>query len=252
MSESIGTGGASAAADVAVRTPIRGLQRRMAKAMAASAFGIPQVTEFLTVDVSRTVAAREESSSLPAFAGVKVTPLLFVARALIRAVRLTPEINAHWDEAAGEIVSKPHVNLGIAAATRRGLVVPNIKRAESLSAPQLARALTELTATAREDKTTREDMAHGTITITNIGVFGVEAATPIINPGESAILAFGSIRRAPWVVQRDGAEAIEPRWITRLSLSFDHRLIDGRTGSRVLVDVGAALSDPSLCDDDEL
>ncbi len=218
----------------------------MATAMVASAFGAPHVTEFLTVDVTASMHAREQLAANPDFENVKVSPLLFVARALLRAISRTPTVNGYWDEAAGETVLKRHVNLGIAAATPRGLIVPNIKRAEELSPRELADALAELAAIARSGKTRREDMTDGTMTITNIGVFGIDSATPILNPGESAILAFGSIRRAPWVVVQDGVETIVPRWITELSLSFDHRLIDGETGSHLLADVAAALRDPSL------
>jgi pyruvate dehydrogenase E2 component (dihydrolipoamide acetyltransferase) len=174
-------------------------------------------------------------------AGLKVSPLLVLAKAMCLAVRRTPEINATFDDAAHEIVLKRYVNLGIAAATPRGLLVPNIKDADAMSLPELAAALAELTTTAREGKTQPADMANGTITITNVGVFGVDAGTPILNPGESAILAFGAIRAQPWVV---GGEVV-PRQVTTLSLSFDHRVVDGEAGSRFLVDVGSVLADPA-------
>ena len=115
-------------------------------------------------------------------------------------MRRTPEINSWWDEPAQEVVFKSYVNLGIAAATSRGLVVPNVKDAQDLSLLDLAAALNELTATARDGKTQPADMSGGTFTITNVGVFGIDAGTPIINPGESAILAFGAVRKLPWVV----------------------------------------------------
>jgi pyruvate dehydrogenase E2 component (dihydrolipoamide acetyltransferase) len=174
-------------------------------------------------------------------AGRKVSPLLILAKAMCLAVKRTPEINSTFDDAAGEIVLKHYVNLGVAAATPRGLLVPNVKDAEAMSLPQLAEALGELTATAREGRTQPADMAGGTITITNVGVFGVDAGTPIINPGESAILAFGTIRPQPWVV--DGEVTV--RQVTTLSLSFDHRVVDGQAGSRFLVDVGSVLTDPA-------
>ncbi len=174
------------------------------------------------------------------FAGVKVSPLLVVAKALLLAVRRNPQINATWDAAAGEIVVKHYVNLGIAAATPRGLVVPNIKDADQLSLRDLAGALGELTTTAREGRTPPADMSGGTITITNVGVFGVDAGTPILNPGEAAILAFGQIRQQPWVHKG----RVKPRWVTQLALSFDHRLVDGDLGSRTLADLAAVLEDP--------
>jgi pyruvate dehydrogenase E2 component (dihydrolipoamide acetyltransferase) len=223
------------------RVPIKGVRRMMAQAMAASAFTAPHVTEFLTIDATRTVEFVERLREHRAMAGLKVSPLLVLAKAMCLAVRRTPEINATFDDAAHEIVLKRYVNLGIAAATPRGLLVPNIKDADAMSLPELAAALSELTATAREGKTQPADMANGTITITNVGVFGVDAGTPILNPGESAILAFGAIRAQPWVV---GGEVV-PRQVTTLSLSFDHRVVDGEAGSRFLVDVGSVLADPA-------
>jgi 2-oxoisovalerate dehydrogenase E2 component (dihydrolipoyl transacylase) len=178
---------------------------------------------------------------------VKVSPLLFVAKALLLAVQRHPMVNSSWDDATQEIVVKDYVNLGIAAATPRGLVVPNIKDADRLSLAELAGALSELTETARSGKTAPADMTGGTITITNVGVFGVDTGTPILNPGESAILCFGAIRETPWVHRGGsggGKAKIVPRQVTQLSLSFDHRIIDGELGSRFLADVGALLHDP--------
>jgi pyruvate dehydrogenase E2 component (dihydrolipoamide acetyltransferase) len=174
------------------------------------------------------------------FRGIKVSPLLVFARAVCTAVRRTPEVNAAWDESAQEIVLRHYVNLGIAAATPRGLVVPNIKDADQLSGVELARALGELTATARDGKTQPAEMAGGSFTITNVGVFGVDAGTPIINPGESAILCMGAIRKQPWVV----GNQIKPRWVTTLALSFDHRIVDGQQGSQFLADVASIIEDP--------
>ena len=175
------------------------------------------------------------------------SPLLFVAKAVILAAQKTPEINATWDDAAGEIVLKHYVNLGIAAATERGLIVPNIKDADALSLRDLALAIAELTDTARAGRTSPADMAGGSITITNVGVFGVDTGTPILNPGESGIVAFGAVRRMPWVVAGpDGAESIAPRWVTKLAVSFDHRIVDGQQGSQFLSDVASVLTDPGL------
>jgi pyruvate dehydrogenase E2 component (dihydrolipoamide acetyltransferase) len=170
-----------------------------------------------------------------------VSPLLVLARACLLAMRRTPEINSWWDEPAQEVVFKSYVNLGIAAATTRGLVVPNVKDAQDLSLLDLAAALNELTATARDGKTQPADMSGGTFTITNVGVFGIDSGTPIINPGESAILAFGAIRKQPWVVD----DQIVVRQVTTLALSFDHRHVDGEKGSRFLADVAAIMEDPA-------
>jgi pyruvate dehydrogenase E2 component (dihydrolipoamide acetyltransferase) len=224
------------------RIPIKGVRKHTAAAMVASAFTAPHVTEWVTVDVTPTMELRRRVAALPDFAGVKVSPLLFVARALLLAVRRNPMINSSWDEAAQEIVIKEYVNLGIAAATPRGLVVPNIKDAGRLSLRDLAVAIGELTETARAGRTAPADLSGGTITITNVGVFGVDLGTPILNPGETAILAFGAVREMPWVV--DGQIVI--RQIAQLALSFDHRIVDGQLGSQMLSDIAAVLADPGL------
>jgi 2-oxoisovalerate dehydrogenase E2 component (dihydrolipoyl transacylase) len=229
------------------RIPIKGVRKHTAAAMVASAFTAPHVTEFLTVDVTRMMKLRQRLAARPELAGLKISPLLFVAKALLLAARRHPMVNSSWDEAAQEIVVHGQVNLGIAAATPRGLVVPNIKDAGRLSLAELAQALTDLTETARAGKTPPADMSGGTITITNVGVFGVDTGTPILNPGESAILAFGAIREMPWVhggAAGGGKKKLAIRQVTQLGLSFDHRIIDGELGSRFLADVGALLADP--------
>jgi 2-oxoisovalerate dehydrogenase E2 component (dihydrolipoyl transacylase) len=228
------------------RVAIKSVRKHMAAAMVASAFTAPHVTEFITVDVTAMMELRDRVAARREFRDVKVSPLLFVAKAVILATKRTPEINATWDDAAGEIVLKHYVNLGIAAATGRGLVVPNIKDANQLSLRELAEAIGELTETARSGKTPPADMSGGTITITNVGVFGVDTGTPILNPGESGIVAFGAVRRMPWVVEAGGGERIEPRWVTQLAVSFDHRMVDGQQGSQFLSDVASVLTDPGL------
>ena len=222
------------------RIPVRGVRKHTAAAMVASAFTAPHVTEFLQVDVTETMAAVRRARELPEFAGVKVSPLLFVAKALLVAARRHPQVNASWDEDAQEIVIKRPVNLGIAVAAERGLLVPNVKAADTLPLADLARAIDALAATARAGKATPADLAGGTISITNVGVFGVDAGTPILLPGEAAILAFGQVRDLPWVV----AGELAVRKVTTLSLSFDHRMVDGELGSAVLRDVGSMLEDP--------
>lgn len=234
-----------AAPGTEVRVPIKGVRKATAEAMVASAFTAPHVTEFVTVDVTAMMEMVDWLKRDRAFADVKVTPLLLVAKAFCLALRRHGEANASWDQAAQEIVLHPQVNLGIAAATPRGLLVPNIKGADRLSLHDLAAALGDLVGTAREGRTQPADLSGGTATITNVGVFGVDTGTPILNPGEAAILAFGAVRRMPWVVTAaDGSESIEPRWVTQLALSFDHRLVDGELGSKLLADVGALLHDP--------
>jgi len=226
--------------DHETRIPVKGVRKMTAQAMVASAFTAPHVTEWITLDATRTMKMVERLRADRQFRDVKVSPLLVVARAVCLAMRRTPELNASWDEAAQEIVLKPHVHLGIAAATPRGLMVPNIKYADRRSAYELATALGQLTATAREGKTQPPDMSGGTFTITNVGVFGVDAGTPILNPGESGILCMGAIRKQPWVV----GNKVRPRWITTLAMSFDHRVVDGEQGSRFLADVASIVRDP--------
>ena len=223
------------------RVPIKGVRKITAQAMVASAFTAPHVTEFITVEVSDTMNLVDRLKTDPEFRDVKVSPLLIVAKALIIASRRNPGINATWDEAAQQIVVKNYVNLGIAAATPRGLMVPNIKDADQMSLRQLADAMANLVSTAREGKTAPAAMSGGSITITNVGVFGVDTGTPILNPGEAAILVFGVVRQMPWVVNGE----IQVRWVTQLSISFDHRMVDGDLGSRFLADVAAILHDPS-------
>lgn len=223
------------------RIPFKGVTKMMAKAMVDSAFTMPHVTEFLDVDVTETMAMVRRLKSTK-FLGedVKVSPLLIVAKAVAWAVGRNPRINSCLE--GDDIVVKKYVNLGIAAATPRGLIVPNIKNAQAMGLGELAQGIQDLTAMARSGKTPPADQAGGTITITNVGVFGVDAGTPIINPGEAAILAFGQVRKKPWVV----GDEIVPREITTLSVSADHRVVDGEIISKFLADVGRGLEDPTL------
>ncbi len=228
------------------RIPVKGVRKMTAQAMVQSAFTAPHVTEWITIDVTKTMELVENLKRDKEFREVKVTPLLVLAKALCLAIARNPGMNAVWDEAAQEIVVKRYVNLGIAAATPRGLLVPNIKDAHTMTMRQLAEAIGTLTATAREGRTQPAEMSGGTITITNVGVFGVDSGTPIINPGESAIICFGTIRKQPWVVTNaTGDDELAIRHVTQLAVSFDHRLIDGELGSRFLADVAAILEDPA-------
>ncbi|MEU5160201.1 dihydrolipoamide acetyltransferase family protein [Streptomyces sp. NPDC020875] len=240
--EPVSAGGPAVAAAGAreTRIPVKGVRKATAAAMVGSAFTAPHVTEFITFDITRTMKLVDELKADPELAGVRVNPLLMIARAVLVAVKRNPGINASWDEAAQEIVQKHYVNLGIAAATPRGLIVPNIKDAQAKTLPELAAALGELVSVARDGKTTPAAMQGGTLTITNVGVFGVDTGTPILNPGESAILAVGAIKLRPWVHKGK----VRPRQVTTLGLSFDHRLVDGELGSRFLADVAAVLERP--------
>ncbi|TFD88283.1 dihydrolipoamide acetyltransferase family protein [Cryobacterium serini] len=223
------------------RSPIKSLRKLTAAAMVQSAFTAPHVTEFLTIDVTPTVELLDSLRADRQFADAGIGILAVVAKALCLAVGRTPSLNTRWDEPAGEIVQFHHVNLGVAAATPRGLLVPNIVDADRLDLRGLAAALADLTTAARAGTTTPAALSGGTITITNIGVFGIDAGTPILNPGEAAILAMGAIRSRPWEYRGE----VALRKVLTLSLSFDHRLVDGEQGSRFLADIGTILADPA-------
>ena len=222
------------------RIPVKGVRKLTAENMVASAFTAPHVTEFLTVDVTRTMKALDKIKARPEFRDLRISPLLLVAKAVLLAVGRHPMVNSSWSGATGEIVVKEYVNLGIAAATERGLIVPNVKDAGRLTLRELAEALNTLVQIAKSGKTPPSDMSGGTLSITNVGVFGIDTGTPILPPGESAILAFGAIRPTPWV--HNGK--IKIRQVTTLGLSFDHRIIDGELGSKFLRDIGDFLTDP--------
>lgn len=222
------------------RIPIRGVRKHTAAAMVRSAFTAPHVTVFHTVDVTATMdllASMRDDRSLGQH---RIGPLAVVAKAVCLALGRAPGLNSHWDETAGEIVQYNYVDLGIAAATERGLIVPNIRDAEQLTLIGLADALKALAETARSGKTSPAELAGGTFSISNIGVFGVDAGTPILPPGQSGILAVGAVRRQPWEHRGD----IALRQIMTLSLSFDHRLVDGAEGARFLKDVADVLEEP--------
>ncbi len=220
------------------RIPVKGVRKLTAENMVASAFTAPHVTEFLTIDMTRSMRVLDRLRELPGWRDARISPLVMVAKAVLVALERYPMVNSTW--AGDEIIVKDYVNLGIAAATERGLIVPNIKNAGQLSLRELADALTALVGTAKDGRTPPVDMAGGTFTITNVGVFGVDTGTPILPPGEAAILAFGAVREMPWVHKGK----IKVRQVTTLGLSFDHRIIDGELGSKFLRDVGAFLTDP--------
>ncbi|WP_433123334.1 dihydrolipoamide acetyltransferase family protein [Arthrobacter koreensis] len=224
------------------RIPIAGIRKHTAAAMVSSAFTAPHATVFLTVDVTASMNLLEKLRSRREYDGVRLTPLVLAAKAVCLALRRHPELNARWDEAAREIVRYRYVNLGIAAATPRGLMVPNIKDAQDLGLRELALAISDLAGTAREGRTPPAALTGGTVSISNVGVFGVDAGTPILNPGEAAILALGAVRRQPW--EHEGGIAL--RQVTTLSLSFDHRLVDGAEGAAFLRDIGDVLAEPAM------
>lgn len=220
--------------------PVKGVRKAIATAMAQSAFTAPHVSVFVDIDATRTMEFVKRLKASPDFAGIRVSPLLIAAKAVIWAVRRNPTVNSTYTDK--EITVHHYVNLGIAAATPRGLVVPNVKDAHLLPLRDLAQALEQLTITARDGKTQPAEMAGGTFTITNLGSFGMDTGTPILNPGEVGILALGTIKQKPWVV--DGE--VRPRFVTTLGGSFDHRVVDGDVVSRFVADVASVLEEPAL------
>ena len=223
------------------RTPIRGVRRAMAEAMVSSAFTSPHVTEWVTFDITASIQLLEKLRNQPDFAGIKLSPLPLLARAMCIAATKTPEVNSFWNESTQEIVTKHYVNLGIATATDRGLLVPNVKNADQLTLKELTVAIADVVQAARTGKTEPSQMSGGTMSITNIGVFGIDAGTPILPPGQSSIISLGAVVERPWVVNGE----IVVRSVTTLALSFDHRLIDGAQGSTFLSDIAKMLSEPA-------
>lgn len=222
------------------RIPVKGVRKAIATAMVQSAYSAPHVSVFVDVDATRTMEYVKRLKASTDFTGVRVSPLLIMAKAMIWAVRRNPSVNAQWTDS--EIIVKHYVNLGVAAATPRGLIVPNVKEAQAMTMVELATALEQLTLVAREGRTQPAEMANGTITVTNIGVFGMDTGTPILNPGEVAIVALGTIKQKPWVV--DGE--VRPRFVTTIGASFDHRVVDGDVASRFLADVASIIEEPAL------
>ncbi|GGL36024.1 dihydrolipoamide acetyltransferase family protein [Nocardia jinanensis] len=222
------------------RTPIAGIRKRTADAMVASARTIPQADTSITVDVTASLELLEHLRATKAFEGITPTPLALVAKSVLAAVAEFPVVNTFWDEANAEIVTRHYVNLGIAVATGRGLLVPNIKDAQTLSLRELCREINWLAQTARDGRSGLADLRGGTFTISNVGIFGVESGTPLVNPGEAAILCLGAVVRRPWVFR----DELAIRSVATLTLSFDHRMIDGEAAARFLAAVAGLLEDP--------
>lgn len=222
------------------RIPVKGVRKAIAQAMVKSMFSAPHVSVFVDVDATRTMDFVKRLKASPDFAGIKVSPLLVMVKAMIWAVQRNPTVNSTWTDE--EIIVHHFVNLGVAAATPRGLIVPNVKEAHTLGLRELAMALERLTLTAREGKTTPEEMSGGTITITNLGSFGVDTGTPILNPGEVSIVALGTIKPKPWVVNGE----IRARMVTTVAASFDHRVVDGDVASKFVADVASIMEEPAL------
>lgn len=235
-----GLNGTVTTADVReVRTPVNGVRKATATAMSTSAT-LPQVTVMVTIDVTESMKLIDQLRAAIDFATIHVTPLSLVAHLAVKLLAQHPMLNSAWVDSTQEIIRKNYVNLGIAVASPRGLLVPSVKGAEKLSFAELCTAIAANNELARSGAATPADLTGSTFSITNIGVFGVDTGTPLLNPGEAAILALGAVSKRPWVVD----DQIVVRSIVTLGLSFDHRLVDGEQGSKFLRDLGAALENP--------
>jgi pyruvate dehydrogenase E2 component (dihydrolipoamide acetyltransferase) len=223
------------------RIPVKGVLRSMADAMVQSAFSAPHAAVWVRVDATRTVDLLASLKQHPNMANVRLSPLTITALAFCDAARHFPGINSSFDSEHNEVIVRRSVNLGIAAATPRGLVVPNIKGADQLDLMAMAMAINDLVDKARDATTTPAEMSGTTLTITNVGPFGVDGAVPILPPGTGAILALGQLVKAPWVVD----DAVVVRHVVEISMAFDHRQIDGALASAVLAHVGSFLHDPA-------
>jgi 2-oxoisovalerate dehydrogenase E2 component (dihydrolipoyl transacylase) len=228
------------------RVPVRSVRRATARAVTASAFSAPHVTQFLTIDATESMGLLERLRGDPRFGDVRLSLLTLAALSMARSARRTPEVNAVWDAQSDEIVLRRYVDLGIATATPRGLLVPVVRDADNLDLHGMAHAIANLAARARAGSTTPHETSGGTLSVTNIGVLGMDTGTPIIPPGQSAILGLGRVARRPWVVVREGNEVVDARWVVTLALSFDHRLVDGEQGSAFLREVADSLRDPAM------
>lgn len=224
------------------RIAVKGVLKSMAEAMVESNAHQPQASVWTRVDATRTVELINGLKGHRHFDGLRLSALTVVALAVCDAVRHYPGINSTFDAANNEVLLRRFVNLGIAADTPRGLVVPNVKDADRLDLTGMARQLTTLVERARDATTSPADMAGTTITITNVGPFGVDGAMAILPPGTGAIVCVGQVAKAPWIVD----DVVVVRHVVELSMTFDHRQIDGALASRVLAHIGGFIEDPAI------
>ncbi|WP_435360224.1 2-oxo acid dehydrogenase subunit E2 [Haloarchaeobius sp. DFWS5] len=229
------------------REPYRGVRKTIGDAMANSMYTAPHVTHHDEVDVTKLVETRKELKPVAAEDDIKLSYMPFVMKACVAALKEYPQVNVSLDEENGEVVKKHYYNVGVATATDAGLMVPVVKEADRKGLLQLSSEMNELVSKARERSISVDEMRGGTFTITNIGGIGGEYATPIINHPEAAILALGAIKKKPRVVTDEhGEDSIEIRHVLTLSLSFDHRIIDGADGAMFTNEVKKYLENPTL------
>ena len=223
------------------RIPVKGVLRSMSDAMVQSAFSAPRAAVWVSLDATKTMELLASLKKQPSLQDLRLSPLTIVALALCDAARHFPGINSSFDAAAGEVIVRRSINLGIAADTDRGLIVPNVKGADQFDLVAMAQALNVLVEKARRGTTTPNEMIGTTLTITNVGPFGVDAAVPILPPGTGVILAVGQIAKAPWVLN----DEVVVRSVVQIAMAFDHRQVDGALASRALGHVAHFLEDPA-------
>ncbi|AXR79675.1 dihydrolipoamide acetyltransferase family protein [Natrarchaeobaculum sulfurireducens] len=229
------------------REPFRGVRKTIADAMVESKYTAPHVTHHDEVDVTALAETRERLKSRADEQGIRLTYMPFITKAVVAALKEFPEMNAVIDDENEEIVYRDYYNVGVATATDVGLMVPVLEDADQKGLLQLSSEMNELVQKARERTISPDELRGSTFTITNVGGIGGEYATPILNYPEAGILAIGEMTRKPRVVtDEDGEESIEPRSVLPLSLSFDHRLIDGAVGAQFTNTVMEYLEHPEL------
>jgi pyruvate dehydrogenase E2 component (dihydrolipoamide acetyltransferase) len=216
------------------------MRQTIARNMTLSYTTIPQLTNFDDADVTDLERIRQESKDDYAESGIKLTTMPFLIKAIASALKHHPVINASIDLETNEIIYKEYVNIGIAVDTDRGLLVPVLRNVDQMNIPQIAHALADLSDSARKGDYTIDDLRGGTFTISNLGAIGGTYSTPIINPPEVAILLAGRTRKMPVYV----GETVQPRLMLPLSISYDHRVVDGAAAARFLNEVKGYLSAP--------
>jgi pyruvate dehydrogenase E2 component (dihydrolipoamide acetyltransferase) len=225
--------------DVAI--PFRGLRRRIAENMVRAKHTAAHFTYVEEVDCTDLVTLRQGVNAKLGAAGGKLSFLPFIVKATASALRKFPQLNAALDEAAGEIVQRKHIHMGLATATEAGLIVPVVRDADTRTVADLGREIERLAEATRSNKASREDLSGSTFTITSLGALGGLLAVPIINHPEVAILGVHKISKRPAV--RDGAIVI--RDLMNLSISVDHRVVDGYDAARFIAEIKATLEAPA-------
>ncbi len=237
------SGTAASIAEEEEHVPVRAIRRSIARQMVRSYHELVHVTEWCTIDATELMQLRERLNASPEAQGQKLSPLPIVVKALVPAIRQWPHVNSSWagDDDNAEIIVKKYIHVGIATDTDRGLLVPVVKNADHLNVFEIAQEIGRLVGISRDGSIGVEDLKGSTITITNVGSFGMESGTPIINYPETGIIALGAITKKPWVVN----DEIVPRHVMTLAFTFDHRVLDGAYAGRFLRYLGDLIENPA-------